>query len=399
MEDEEQRWLDAQQATPATGSEFGLRDQEGEERVDVVMNEKMVVEETAVVDENMNKATTMDPDDDIIPGCYMLDINIDGLKYSKLWIRAEYIRVFNSVNAYYDEPTSTPGAPCVVVTGQPGIGKSVWVYYALRRCLAERKPVIWYSKRCCYMFAEDGVYEMPADFQRANLKSYIWTLVDSDEAPDGVPPYLVPHRTPLFVIFSTSPRDDRWSRLHKTVRPMVAIMNPWKRKEILRAATIYPLGCISESRTNEIFDQLGPTPRLCIDYQLNSKAMSRYESNLRTALSKVTSNDLELLLITACDGDLGIDTLSDKIALLSRESLDDVYSQGMVIPITPYIQSRLSNRCRNLERKELLRLYKAFARVPEGRTMAGVFFDALGQTALQEGITHELVPMVKLDEA
>ena len=121
--------------------------------------------------------------------------------------------------------------------------------------------------------------------------------------------------------------------------------------------------------------------------------------DLCTALSKVTSNDLELLLSTACCGDLGIDSAVHKIALLSRESLDDVYSPRMAIPITPYIQSRLSNRFRNLERKELLRLYKTFAKVREGRKMAGVFFEALAQTALQEGITLELVPMVKLDEA
>jgi len=46
MADEEQQWLNAQQASPTTGSEFGLRDQEGEEHVD--------------------EATTMDPDNDII---------------------------------------------------------------------------------------------------------------------------------------------------------------------------------------------------------------------------------------------------------------------------------------------------------------------------------------------
>jgi hypothetical protein len=122
------------------------------------------------------------------------------------------------------------------------------------------------------------------------------------------------------------------------------------------SASIYPLGRINESRTNEIFDQLGPTPRLCIDYQLDYVAMSQYEWDLCTAISKVTSNKLEWLFSTAVSGDLGIDTLSDKIALLSRESLDDVYSQGVVIPITPYIQSRLSNRFRNLERKEHLLL-------------------------------------------
>ena len=110
MADEEQQWLNA--------------DQEGKERIHAVVNEKMVVDETAVVDETMEEATTMDPDDDIIPGCYMLDIGIEGL-IPKLWIRAEYIRVFNSLNAYYDEPSFIDKAPCAVVTGQPGIGELV----------------------------------------------------------------------------------------------------------------------------------------------------------------------------------------------------------------------------------------------------------------------------------
>ena len=165
------------------------------------------------------------------------------------------------------------------------------------------------------------------------------------------------------------------------------------------SASIYPLGRIKESRTNEIFDQLGPTPLLCIVYQLDNVAMSQYERKLRTAISQVTSNELESLLSTAASGDLGINSLTHMIALLSRKSSDDVYSEGVVIPITAYIQSRLSNRFCNLERKEHLRLYKAFAKVPARRKMASVFFEALAQIILQEGITLELVPMVKLDDA
>jgi hypothetical protein len=76
---------------------------------------------------------------------------------------------------------------------------------------------------------------MPADFQKASFKSFVWTLVDSDEATEGIPPYLVPHNTRLFVIFTSSLRRERWSRLHKTVRAIVVIMNPWKMKEIFRA--------------------------------------------------------------------------------------------------------------------------------------------------------------------
>jgi hypothetical protein len=75
---------------------------------------------------------------------------------------------------------------------------------------------------------------MPADFQKVHFKSFVWTLVDSDEATDGVPLDLVPHGTRLFVIFSSSPRGEGWSRLHKTVRTIVVIMNPWTMKEILR---------------------------------------------------------------------------------------------------------------------------------------------------------------------
>jgi hypothetical protein len=59
-------------------------------------------------------------------------------------------------------------------------------------------------------------------------------LVDSDEAKEGVPPNLVCHGTRHFVIYTASPRQERWSRLHKTVRDIRIIMNPWTRTEIFR---------------------------------------------------------------------------------------------------------------------------------------------------------------------
>ena len=64
-----------------------------------------------------------DKDDDVIPGCYMLDIGIEGLEFSKMWIRAEYIRIFDYIQAFFKKPGIPPGRPpCAVITGQPGIG-------------------------------------------------------------------------------------------------------------------------------------------------------------------------------------------------------------------------------------------------------------------------------------
>jgi hypothetical protein len=114
-------------------------------------------------------------------------------------------------------------------------GKSVWIYYALRRYLAEQKPVIWYRNRRCYLFVDEGVYQAPPDYPASGFSIFVRTLIDSDESGPGVPERLVCHGTQHAVIYTTPPRNERWQRLHKTVREISVIMNPWVRKEILRA--------------------------------------------------------------------------------------------------------------------------------------------------------------------
>ena len=60
--------------------------------------------------------------DDIIPGCYILDF--DMFESRKLWIRADYIQVYDSLEAYYNKTIATLGpSPAAALTGQPGIGE------------------------------------------------------------------------------------------------------------------------------------------------------------------------------------------------------------------------------------------------------------------------------------
>jgi len=84
--------------------------------------------------ETMDRAEMWDDltdlDDDVIPGCYVLDLGIAGLPFAKIWIRAEYIRIFNYLQAYYDRPRMNNLAPAVVITGQPGIGESLFALWA-----------------------------------------------------------------------------------------------------------------------------------------------------------------------------------------------------------------------------------------------------------------------------
>jgi hypothetical protein len=94
MEIEEQQWLE--------GSGLG-----GDEPMDVDTSEGE------------------DSDDDFIKGCYTLEIGIKYFWIPRVWIRAEYIRIYNALEAYYQKrPSISNQAPAAVITGQPGIGES-----------------------------------------------------------------------------------------------------------------------------------------------------------------------------------------------------------------------------------------------------------------------------------
>ena len=85
------------------------------------------------------------------------------------------------------------------------------------------------------MFVDEGVYKMLGDFQDAQYNIVVWTLVDSDGARNGVPGVLISQGTPFFVIYATSPAQDRWSGLRQTVLPSTIMMNPWTQREIFQA--------------------------------------------------------------------------------------------------------------------------------------------------------------------
>lgn len=95
-----------------------------------------------------------DVDDNIIPGCYAFNIDVEGLELSKIWIRADYIRVYNSLDSLRDVTTASIfqriGA---ILTGEPGIGKSVWCVMRYADALQEgsQSSGIYFSLVICFL--------------------------------------------------------------------------------------------------------------------------------------------------------------------------------------------------------------------------------------------------------
>ncbi|KAH8981995.1 hypothetical protein EDB86DRAFT_3129050 [Lactarius hatsudake] len=146
--------------------------------------------------ESMNINEDEDPDEEgeggeTVHGCYILNIGIKSI-WPELLVRKEYIRLYQYCNKYLGSNRNWPMPPSVVITGQPGIGKSYWLTYALCQRLVEGEPVIWFSDTRRYLFVNEGVFEIPPDYPSTKFKTLIWTLIDADDSKNGIPDYLAP---------------------------------------------------------------------------------------------------------------------------------------------------------------------------------------------------------------
>ena len=102
MADEEQKWRNAQSLMPVEGSRLGNERQGGYDPMDVDVSEE---------------------EDDVIEGCCFLELDNEDLNISNIWIRAEYIRIYNALESCLEScyQKAFKRAPAAVITGQPGI--------------------------------------------------------------------------------------------------------------------------------------------------------------------------------------------------------------------------------------------------------------------------------------
>jgi len=116
---------------------------------------------------------------------------------------------------------------CLVCTG-----KTRWIHYALRRCLGEKQPVIWYLGKIFYLFSDTVEIIDPTHLLHP---PYTWCFVDSTDADELLPTTIYHPIWKLFPVFVTSPKEERWKKLHQLRLPELIIMNPWTRAELEKA--------------------------------------------------------------------------------------------------------------------------------------------------------------------
>ncbi|KAF8344469.1 hypothetical protein F5887DRAFT_1205044 [Amanita rubescens] len=218
--------------------------------------------------------------DDVLPATPPPIIDTD---WPRLLIRAEYLRIYKWVEERYTEG-KVYRPPAIIVAGQPGIGKSFWAYYVLRRRLGENPPV--------------------------------WTIIDSAQSPSGIPSTLARFEPGVFPIYITSPNPGRWSGIMQSWTSNQVIMNPWTKAEIEYATNFL----FSNQKLHDVlerYDSLGPTARFC--FELTSDEVTGHISDRDNAINE-TSPDL-LKTLFSDSSQLSLDTLSHKICLIRRRPI------------------------------------------------------------------------------
>ncbi|KAH9024592.1 hypothetical protein EDB84DRAFT_1506460, partial [Lactarius hengduanensis] len=164
-------------------------------------------------------------DDDGTTWKYVPKTHIDSLQtlgYTEscgLLLRPEYDITFR---ALCQDSETAKARQCggVVVTGQPGIGKTCFLYYILLRRLSEGRPVALEQPKFFILFHEGGVYRYSLNADTRYLPDGTWALSDSnDEAPQPCTTFRSASKLrTAWLIQTTSPSGEEVGGLGKVLR-------------------------------------------------------------------------------------------------------------------------------------------------------------------------------------
>ncbi|KAL1675268.1 hypothetical protein EV122DRAFT_281281 [Schizophyllum commune] len=293
---------------------------------------------------------------------------------------------------YAGPPTPASRAPfnyAFALTGYPGIGKTMFLAFALLRCLERHWTVILQTGAAeVLIFNSNGVYALPLPVDLRILKKGLsrttWCLVDSNTALESVPEHIL--NLDLFLIQATSPRSNRfsWSKKRCTSYRRY-IIDPMPLDE---AQLVFPLqrGTVRSQTTDRIiqayYDRYGPSTRLaCVAGLEDIECWEKVPAQrLTQALTDLTLPQLEKLAKHASL--LRMDDEVSSAILLVRPGATRNVAQ------VDFVSTNVLLRCANsmsLSRHDLLRhFYHLFASSPQAKAAAG---------NLLEAHMHRLLPM------
>jgi hypothetical protein len=167
-----------------------------------------------------------------------------------LYIRESYRTIASSIN---------PGINKAIITGTPGIGKSLFLIYLLWKLVKEGKRVLFiYHPFNIYYDGNGGVFMLekipsPIDFSFWN--DTLWCLFDAKGKKEAQLDEF-PYEMCTFIV-SNSPRREMVNDFKKPPVPQEFYMPTWTKAELEEIAPLFP----NATEWRDRFENLGGIPR------------------------------------------------------------------------------------------------------------------------------------------
>jgi len=260
-----------------------------------------------------------------------------------------------------------------IVTGNPGIGKSMFGFFLLIYLAKQRKTVIYehFSMKHQYKFQPDGdVFN--GEFEKELQDSETWYIMDTT----------IPKTLDIMAkkVFISSPDDDAMKQFRKqSDTASELIMPPWTKEEIMDShRNIY--SHISEDMVNKQYDLWGGIPRYVFDPEKWT------ENELLLEINRLSSGTRANIVN---DGKFSCET-SHKIYHIytTPPKYNDIYMEFA----SPYVCKKVVELYEQQHKSELLAFLKASNYGVWG-SVRGNLFESYAHRVISRGGTfnvHEL---------
>ncbi|KIL69383.1 hypothetical protein M378DRAFT_21547 [Amanita muscaria Koide BX008] len=291
--------------------------------------------------------------------------------------------------------------PChaTIVTGQPGVGKSVFLIYVLLRRLANGMTTV-YCDRGAYVhiFDDTGVRRLTlSDGSRIpelDNNSECCALVNLGDKLKLVPDVFYPQLRKGRVVVATSPSKEHWRSFSHEHLARVCCMPTWEWGPLYFASLLYAHKdlntfdldhCETLQSTYSVFRGI---PRFCF-WSLNPIVLRMQKAEIKNALDSITFLDD---FAHAISGQLPFNPNTSH-RLVRVEPVDNEWLMTRTEIKSNHIAELIFERIRILTKARFLEKLMEYLAYPNAHGPAGILFEQAAHYSIRKGLTLTIAPL------
>ncbi|KAF8548541.1 hypothetical protein OG21DRAFT_1500960 [Imleria badia] len=180
------------------------------------------------------------------------------------------------------------------ITGQPGIGKTLFLAYVLVARLGQKRTVAWQDTtgRPFYvLFRDTATFYSLADPTPLYDHGPLWALSDSNAGVQSPAPIFY-SPDDVRTIQTTSPKESRWKEWSKQSGAECYVMDIWSRKEVTDLTMLLNLDV---QRMTTLVEKWGGVPRVLLRFLRRGLTDAEIELRYKGPASKAVQKCREVL--------------------------------------------------------------------------------------------------------